>query len=716
MNKRSGFRGSHPVLAVLLITAILFITTTITACERRQAPDPSPTSVTIAKAAANMDWPMHGLTAGESRHSDLADINTDTVSELAVAWFTDIPSRSLRGVEATPIVVDGIMYVTGPWSVVMAIDARNGDTLWHYDPEVPGATARKACCDMVNRGVAVSDGKVISATLDGRLIALDKRSGELLWSTLTVDQTKSYTITGAPRIVGEYVVIGNGGSEYGVRGYVSAYDIDTGEQVWRFFTVPGNPEDGFENAAMAKAAETWTGQWWQYGGGGTAWDSMAYDADLDLLYVGVGNGSPWNQAVRSPQGGDNLFISSIVALRPKTGEYVWHFQTTPGDQWDYTATQHMILADIDIEGATRKVIMQAPKNGYFYVLDRETGEFISGKNFVPVNWSRGLDPKTGRPDIVAEAKYSLTGEAFLGMPSPGGGHNWQPMSYNSHTSLVYFSAMDMPYSYVALSPQNFRFNPSGWNTGEDPSQFPMPEDPQIRAQIRTMLKGKLLAWDPVKQQEAWSVPMGVPWNGGTLTTSGNLVFHGNGEGYFAAYRADNGEKVWEQYLSSGIVASPITYAIDDEQYVAIAVGWGGIMPLNLGEPMKSGVPPLVNRIVSFKLGGEAVLPIVEKPVPILEPPASTADALTIAKGRVTYHEACWMCHGDGAVNNGGVPNLRTSPVLGNADAFALFVLGGIAETNGMPNFAGELTEVDVENIRAYVINRAQVLKADPALP
>jgi len=664
----------------------------------------------------NLDWALHGNDYGEKRFSPLNAINESNIQRLGVSWYTDIEARSLRGVQATPIVIDGVMYVTGPWNLVMALNAVTGEALWEFDPEIPGATARKACCDVVNRGVAVANGKVITGTLDGRLIALDQKTGELIWTKQTTDPEKNYTITGAPRIAGNNVVIGNGGGEYGVRGYVTAYNIDTGERAWRFYTVPGNPSDGFESPAMEMAAKTWTGEWWKYGGGGTSWDSMAYDPELDLFYIGTGNGSPWNQAIRSPEGGDNLFLSSIVAVKPDTGEYVWHFQTTPEDQWDYTATQHMILADMNIEGIDRKVIMQAPKNGFFYVIDRETGEFLSGQNFVPVSWATGLDPETGRPNTVPEAYYSKTGKPFLGMPSPAGGHSWQPMSYNPETGLVYFSAMEMPFGYTGVKPEDFKYKKRGWNTGEDASKASMPEDPAIRDQIRSMMKGKLLAWDPIKQEEAWSIPMAVPWNGGTLTTSGNLVFHGNGEGYFTAYRADNGEKVWEQFVSSGIVAAPVTYAVGGKQYISIAVGWGGILPLNLGEPLKKSAPPNVNRIVTFEVDGKASLPVEEGFAFTLEPPANTASAEVIAVGRVRYHESCWMCHGDTAVNNGGVTNLRYSRSIADEEIFSSFVLGGIAEYTGMPNFSEELNSVEVEAIRAYVIKRANDLAENPNMP
>lgn len=665
--------------------------------------------------APNVEWATHGLDGGESRFSPLAQITPANVAQMGIAWSADFEARSLRGVEATPLVVDGVMYVSGPWSVVMALDARTGRVLWRYDPEIDGAYARRGCCDVVNRGVAYAQGKIFLGAFDGRLIALDARTGRKVWSVQTTDPKQNYTITGAPRIVKNRVIIGNGGAEYAVRGYVTAYDIATGKQAWRFYTVPGDPAKGFENSAMAMAARSWAGEWWKVGGGGTVWDSMVYDEKLDLLYIGVGNGGPWDRTVRSAGQGDNLFVSSIVAIRPETGEYVWHFQEVPGDEWDYTATQHMILTDLTIKGRLRHVLMQAPKDGYFYVLDRETGEFLSGTPYVPMSWSKGLDPKTGRPDIVPAARYAENKAPFMGLPSPAGGHSWQPMSWDPGRHLVFLPTAEMPYGYVSLKAGEFAYDPRGWNTGQDPEKSSMPEDPAVRAQIRKMMHGALVAWDPVAGKKVWSVPMPLPWNGGTLATASGLVFQGSGTGDFAAYSSDSGRKLWSVNLGSGIVAPPITYRLGGVQYVSVAVGWGGILPLNLGEALGQAEGPRVNRIVTFRLGGKAryVVPPADKPeIGALPEP----DAALVEAGRMQFHKTCWMCHGDTAVNHGGVPDLRYSQAITDPAVFRSFVLDGAAEPLGMPNFGKDLTAQQAEQVRAYLIRRALDKKAHPLDP
>ena len=648
------------------------------------------------------NWLSHGRTYDEQRFSPLNDINMETVGDLGLAWYFDVPTK--RGMEATPIVVDGRMYVTGAWSIVYALDAATGEELWRYDPEVPKTWAQYACCDVVNRGVAAWKDSIFVGTLDGYLVALDAATGDVRWRTDTIDRKPPYTITGAPRVVNGRVIIGNGGADLGVRGYVSAYDADTGELDWRFYTVPGNPADAFESEALEKAAATWTGEWWEYGGGGTVWDSMAYDPELDLLYFGVGNGSPWDRSVRSPDGGDNLYLSSIVAVRPNTGEYVWHYQTTPGDSWDFTATQHIILADLEIDGELRKVLMQAPKNGFFYVIDRATGEFIDGEAFVKVTWATGIDKQTGRPIEVPGARYEE--KPFLMMPVGFGGHNWQPMAYSPVTGLVYIPAQDVPSIY--MKEPDFEFVPEFWNPGIEFETLHLPDDPAVVAEILKSMTGQIVAWDPVEQRPAWQYQHPGPWNGGILATAGNLLFQGNLVGEFAAYDASSGERVWQFPAQTGIAAAPATYSVDGEQHVAVAAGFGTLIPLLGGKVMAAANFKNRSRILAFKIGGEASLPAppAVEATPVPEPPQEFADESLLAVGKDIYYERCSMCHGLDVASGGLVPDLRYAS-HDTFESWDAIVLGGSLRDKGMPAFGAIFTKDDSDAIRAFVIDEAR---------
>ena len=638
------------------------------------------------------DWLTHGRTYAEQRYSPLAEIGAENVSQLGLAWRLDLGTT--RGVEATPIAVDGTLFATGPWSLVYAIDARTGEFVWTYDPHVPKSVGPHACCDVVNRGVAVYKGRIYSGTLDGRLLALDAATGELVWQVQTTDTSRPYTITGAPRVVAGNVILGNGGAELGVRGYVSAYDAETGRLVWRFYTVPGDPSQPFESKALERAAATWTGEWWKIGGGGTAWDSFAYDPELDLLYIGTGNGSPWSRYARSPGGGDNLFVSSILAVRPKTGELVWHFQTTPGDNWDYTSTQHMVLADLVIDGAPRKVLMQAPKNGFFYVLDRATGEFLSGAPYVEVTWAKGLDAK-GRPIEADGTDYRK--ETRTVRPSPFGGHNWHPMSYHPGTGLVYVPAQEVPFFFKFDS--KWKYDPSTWNTFTDMTV--------IQDVPPKLVSGHLLAWDPRTQKEVWRAQYALPWNGGTLATGGNLVFQGTADGRFVAYRATDGAKLWEAPAGSGVIAAPITYQVDGAQYVTVMAGWGGVFALAGGEAARSAGVRSVGRVLTYRLGGSAPPPPPPEPLPPPRPTISLhSTQADIEMGGNTYARWCATCHGIGAVGGGVLPDLRYATPETH-DKFEAIVLGGIYQDRGMPSFAKWLKPADVERIRAYIVSRAE---------
>ncbi len=696
--------GRRKVL--LLVSVVLFVTCG-GCCRKDQSEQGTskPADVNGARiVAADREpgnWITHGRTYSEQRFSPLKQMSDQNISQLGLAWFHDLDTR--RGQESTPLVIDGVMYFTSAWSKVFALNAGTGALLWSYDPKVPGEWGVNACCDVVNRGVAVWNGKVFVGTLDGRLIALDTATGNPLWETLTIDRNSRYTITGAPRVVKGKVIIGNGGGEFGVRGYVSAYDAGTGKLVWRFYTVPGDPSKPFESPILAQAAKTWSGDWWKSGGGGTVWDAIVYDPDLDLLYVGTGNGAPWSEKYRSPKGGDNLLTCSIVALRPDTGEYVWHYQEDSADDWDYDSSEQMILADVSIEGHPRKVLLQAPKNGFFYVIDRTDGTVISAKPFTYINWATGVDMKTGRPLETALARYPGSDPAPV-VPGPLGAHSWQPMSYSPLTGLVYIPVNDVGFKYK--SAEDFEPKKLAANYGIDVVAAGMPQDPKIKKAILETVKGKLVAWDPVQQKQAWVVERPGPWNGGTLSTAGNLVFEGTAGGNFEAYRASTGEKLWSFAAQTGVMAGPVTYTINGEQYVAVLAGWGGVFPLATGEvSFKSGRVRNISRVLVFKLGGKANLPALEPPKePLLPPLPNRASDATIHKGEQLFQRYCAACHGDVAVSGGVLPDLRYSGTLDNNEWFS-DVLGGMLQSEGMVSFAKELSHEDAASIRAYVIFR-----------
>jgi PQQ-dependent dehydrogenase (methanol/ethanol family) len=647
------------------------------------------------------NWMSHGRTYSEQRYSPLDKIDTSNVANLGLAWNFELATN--RGVETTPIVVDGVMYVTSAWSLVYALDARTGALKWQYDPKVPRQVGFHACCDVVNRGVAVWKGRVYVATLDGRLVALDARDGHVVWSTVTVDQTKAFTITQAPRIIKGKVIIGNSGSEYGVRGYVSAYDADSGKMVWRFFTVPGDPSKPFENKAMEMAARTWTGEWWKYGGGATAWDSMSYDPETNLLFFGTGNGVPWDEKARSPKGGDNLFASSIVAVDADTGAYAWHYQTTPGDSWDYDSTQTLTQADLTIAGAPRKVIMQASKNGFFYVIDRTTGKLISANNYVPVTWAKGVDPVTGRPIEVGDDHYNKAAAVLF--PSSFGGHNWHPMSFSPKTGLVYLPAQEVPGAYG--TDDKFAYQEGQWNTATDTGLNSLPADPKARAAMKNAFRGELIAWDPVKQKEVWRAEHKGPWNGGTLATAGNLVFQGTADGHFNAYDAASGKPLWSSQTYTATLAGPMTYTVDGEQYVAVGAGFGSVFYLVAGFATPILGSPDNGRIVVYKLGGSATLPKPTlTPVAFPQPPANTASPAQQAAGHAKFNRYCLVCHGYNAISGGVIPDLRKTAEIADPEAFKDVVLGGSHQSQGMVSFASVLSPADVELIRAYVIGEA----------
>ncbi len=697
-------------IAVLPAIALAMATIGLSACSKSDDQAGMSDEALLAAEDNPDNWISHGRTHAEQRFSPLSDINDGNVGQLSLAWAVDLDTN--RGQEATPIVIDGIMYISTAWSKVMAVNAATGQVLWRYDPEVDGSKGAHACCDVVNRGVAVSDGKVFFGTIDGRLIALDAKDGKELWDVVTVDQQKPYTITGAPRVVRGKVIIGNSGAELGVRGYISAYDANSGELAWRFYTVPGNPADGPDGAASDEvferfAAKTWNGNWWEMGGGGTVWDSIVYDPEFDQLLIGVGNGSPWNHRARSAGKGDNLFLSSILALDPDTGAYKWHYQENPGETWDFTATQQITLADLEIDGKTRKVAMQAPKNGFFYVIDRSNGKLISAEPYAQQNWAERIDLATGRPVEKPEARFA--DKPYVIFPSGIGAHAWHPMSYSPLTGLVYIPSMHVPSAYG--DDVNYERHVGRWNTGVTflaPPEGTVPGNTpdERRAALSAMSKGILTAWDPVKKEARWSVEQPWPWNGGTLATAGNLVFQGDPYGVFRARAADTGKELWSFEAERGIMAGPVSFRANGEQYIAVLAGYGGSMGMATPSDWMRR-PPANGVLLAFKIGGTGKL--AKLPPQPRAPLVQSNDSFTaaqIAKGGQEFGAFCAICH-NGPVN----PELMRSAIAGNADAWRSVVMEGALSQNGMISFAPWLTADEAEAIRGYVLSEARRRRA-----
>ena len=669
------------------------------------------------------NWLARGRDFGGSHHSPLKQISKDNVARLGFAW--EYRTKTNRGLEATPIVVDGVMFTSGTTGRVYALDAKTGAEIWAFDPQADLQVTRKTCCDEVNRGVAVWQGKVYVASLDGRLFSLDAATGKVQWEADTiVDHTRGYSVTGAPEVAGNVVVIGNGGSELDARGYVSAYKLDSGDLAWRFYIVPGDPKLGFEHPELEMAAKTWDpNSLWEAGGGGTPWDALIYDPELNLLYVGTGNAAPWNYRDRSPAGGDNLFLTSILAINPDTGRLVWHFQEVPGDRWDYTATQPIILAKLEIGGRQRKVLMQAPKDGFFYILDRETGEFLSAKNFVPVSWGQ-VDQQTGKGIVDgAAADYGKNGPKLV-FPSAMGGHNWHPMAYSPDTGLVYIPAIEAGM-VIYNAAGSHDYHRGMWNTRAT-SMFaeqllgmvadPQTAPPQLRDLIVSgeLTRGKpdlkpramLRAWDPIASKTVWEFETAGTWDrAGALATSGGVVFHGDALGHFRAFDATTGAILKDLEVGSTIMAAPMTYSVGGEQYVAVMAAWGG-GGWNLPQPTSAAYKyGNEGRILVFKLdGGATPIPeAVPAPGPIPEPPAATASAEVVARGEALFGTSCRTCH---AMIPGGVSkDLRRMDAATHA-SFDAIVRGGAYKSRGMPQWDDVLSAADAEAIHAYLINLA----------
>ncbi|MFV0278328.1 MAG: PQQ-dependent dehydrogenase, methanol/ethanol family [Parahaliea sp.] len=680
---------ASPLLACVLMTSPVGAADPKAAADVRSGSD--------AVGTSDADWPRFGRSWQENHYSPLRQINATNVNELGLAWYLDLPEMFSSGV-SSPVAADGVLYYAVAHSYLYAVDAVSGKVLWTYDPKVSehGGTELRGAWGV--RGIVYGEGRVYAGTADGRLIAVDAASGKLLWSAQTTEDGDGRYITGMPYLIGDNVIIGHGGADFSpVRGYVTAYDRVTGKQAWRFYTVPGNPADGFESEAMKMAAQTWTGQWWKDGGGGTVWNAMAYDPELNLVYIGVGNGAPDNQKLRSPEGGDNLFLSSIVALDANTGEYRWHYQSTPGETWDFTATMDIELADLEINGQPRKVLMQAPKNGFFYILDRATGELLSAEPFARITWAERVDMKTGRPVEVEGARFP-NGSTFLAYPSLWGAHGVEAMSYNPETGLVYLPARDKGFYFA--DPEDLE----SWDYVPDRKSsyinqgYGAGKGSESRPKLETA--SWLAAWDPVAQREVWRVERVNTHNGGTMTTAGNLVMQGLASGKIVIYSADKGKELWSFDAHNGVMGHPISYLADGQQYISLLVGWRASTH-GEGEyfwPYRGQQ----RRLMTFRLGGKEQLPpSCQQPLPVLAVAGFAVDPAKAAAGNTLYHLTCGICHGGGVVSGGAAPDLTTSPIVTNRDALRSVLHDGLLASRGMPRYA-ELDDRQIEDLMHYI--------------
>ncbi|MEZ5498513.1 MAG: PQQ-dependent dehydrogenase, methanol/ethanol family [Steroidobacteraceae bacterium] len=647
------------------------------------------------------NWASYGRSYSEQHASPLDQVNRRNVGRLGLAWSLDL--ADVHNGATVPLAVDGTIYFTVDQSIVHAVDARSGKLLWRHDPQVSKIAGQKLRITWGPRGIAYWRGRIYVGTTSGHLLALDAGTGEEVWRVLTVNENDQRTITGPPRVFNDLVIIGHAGSEYGpLRGYVTAYDTATGKERWRFYTVPGNPADGFENDAMAMAARTWSGEWWRFGGGGNVWNAMTYDPKFNRIYLGTGNGTPWNRKIRSPGGGDNLFVCSIVALDADTGEYQWHYQTVPGESWDYNSAMDITLARLRIAGRMRDVILHAPKNGFFYVIDRKDGRLLGAEKFAKVTWAERIDLTSGRPIEAPGVRYENA--PALIYPGGIGAHNWQPMSFNAAVGLVYIPTQTIAglYDDSGIDRARYRMVPTEINPGIGDFLQDAPPDAG---------SSELIAWDPIGQRRVWAVTTPGLWNGGTMTTAGDLVFQGQADGRFNAYDARNGKRLWSFDAHMGISGAPISFLAGTRQYIAVVAGFGGAAPAFLGSlaaqhGWRAGAHP--HRLLVFTLDGKARLPGTPPPAQAVavDDPTMQIDSGKAERGAVLYARKCTTCHGLAGVAGGFAPDLRASPVALSAAGFASVVRGGALELRGMPAFA-ELDEDALESIRHYLRQRAR---------
>ncbi|MGC4252749.1 MAG: PQQ-dependent dehydrogenase, methanol/ethanol family [Sphingobium sp.] len=668
----------------------------------RTSPD-SVDNALLSDASDGRNWPGYGRTYGEQHFSPLSEIDSSNISKLGLLWSLDLPPGNAATI---PVAVDGVLYFAAGLSVVRAVDAGTGKLLWTYDPKVAEVAGRKMRQGWGSRGIGYWDGKVYVGTGDGRLIALDARNGKPVWSALTVGKDDGRYITGAPRLFDGKVIIGHGGADSAdVRGYVTAYDAATGRQLWRFYTVPGNPANGFEDKAQEMAARTWSGQWWKYGDGGTVWNAMTYDADTDSILIGTGNGAPWNYQIRSEGKGDNLFLTSIVALDAKTGAYKWHYQINPGEMWDYNAAMDIHLAEIDVDGKKRKVAITAPKNGFLYVIDRTNGKLLSATPIARITWASGIDLKTGRPIEIPGARFP-GGKDFEMWPSTHGAHSWTPSAYSPQTGLVYIPVMERGYIMGDRG-----VDPKNWKR---PQGFGYDLGINIDFNVKNPLNDTswLVAFDPVAKKQVWRLKTYSSWNGGVMATGGNLVFQGQLNNQFVAYEAKTGARLWNFDAQAPVISAPISYSVNGRQMVTVIVGMGSSVSMAGKFPNDYLSQP--RRVLTFALGGTKVLPAARPyHAQAVDDPSYKPDAALEGAGMGLFFKHCAICHGGGAISGGFAPDLRTSSIPLTDDVFKNVLVDGALVSNGMPRFE-ELSRAERDALRQYIRSRTAALRNDPS--
>lgn len=655
-------------------------------------------------ATGNSEWPSYGLHANEDRYSPLTQIDQKSVGRLGLAWALDLP-RNARSLEATPLEVGGILYFTTSLSVVYAVNAITGQQLWTYDPEAWRHNPQAfRTTQGYHRGVAYADGAIFFGSSDGRLISLQAKSGSVNWIVDTVqEQNSRKQITGAPRVFNGKVIIGHAGADVGSRGCVTAYDQKTGKLAWRFWTVPRDPRAGpQEDATMEMALKTWSGPWYQWGGGGAVWNAITFDEKYNRIYIGTSNSANYDPKQRNPQNLDNLFLASIVAIDADTGKYVWHYQVNPNEAWDFKAATDMILADLSINGQKRSVLMQAPTGGFFYVIDRSNGKLISAEKLGKVTWADRIDLTTGRPVERPNIRYEKGPVTFW--PSPWGVHNWQAMSFSPKTGLVYVPTMKVAATYN--STERDRQEAAGLVVGSKRYWFPIGASFAVAKVDPDDGTGALVAWDPIRQQAKWKIEQPYLWNGGTLVTASNLVFQGTADGWLYAFDAVNGQQRWKYNVGNGVIAPPITFAIDGTQYLTLLVGYGGATPPagRLFDPgWRFGKQP--PRVLTFRLDANGKIPATPGPDYSVRPIVSAGrvlDEAAASRGENLWNHTCLLCHGVAGIGAGSIaPDLRESAAAHDLNALRTILKDGTLVAGGMPQF-DDRTDEEINDLLMYI--------------